>query len=163
MQAQRVKTCNNQYSSRKKWIKWIAALAVVGVLFSTGLYATLYTPNHGMSASRYRVADIGRLNVELRYAEFEFNPFVRLHSGHCSSIEEIDYPTDWLASKGMWKFGSYTIGVSEDKTMFVVGARVSPKEVASDTLDTDIDGAVFGCDCDDPNFCLAGSLLRSSQ
>jgi hypothetical protein len=161
MQEKKNQTYNEQQHSSRRWLKWIAAWVIVGWLFGVVFYASLNTANHGMSVSRYRVVDIANIRDQLRYSELEFDPLIHLNSGKCSNIEKLNLNSlSWLKPKGVWEFGSYTIGVSEDKMKFVVRARVSPEETT--VLENDVDGTVFHCDCNDPYFCLTGEFLSNN-
>jgi hypothetical protein len=63
--------------------------------------------------------------------------------------EKVFYPRPQFYSR---------VGTSEDGTSFVLLTHLSRMDES--VLQSDLDGQIFGCDCDDPNYCVSNDLGR---
>ena len=144
-----------------RWpIKYLVILFVALLMF----YGTLNHANHGRTIAQDRMFDIKILTMTL--SAININPTIN----KCSDVQvlfdyfenpaAIDAINEILEKDGRahWRYGGYEVGVDLSGQHFVLRARVK-----NDTphLEIDIDGQVWGCDCDDPYFCFDGSFRRS--
>ena len=115
--------------------------------------------NHGLSNDKQKMADLMNIRGSIIQTSFikKQNVLEYLSVG-CFDTEILRDVVNTDFFYFINAHGDYTIGINESKTEFVL--RVEVKKESTLILDSgrDVDGVVFGCDCDDPYYCFKTDL-----
>ena len=147
---------NNFSIQPKRFLFLLAAVAVVVFIL---IFSTLNEANPGFSNDRQKRVDLMNIHGAIIQTSFikKQNILEYLPVG-CSDIELLRTVVidDWFNEAR----GEYTIGTSADKREFVLRTEIENEDDFALLLEDteDVDGIVFGCDCNDPYYCFKTDL-----
>lgn len=134
-------------------IEMLIVIAIISILASVFLVG-LRGFRGGAYDSR-RIADIQKVQsyLELYYTKYRAYPNVSDWKSLQTELINANLgitsiPNDPLSTQ------TYYFGIAPDKQGYVLGATFSTSDHASLKEPTEIDGTVYGVNCDDPVFCI---------
>lgn len=145
----------------RRWYITVSGLLGVAMLAGLLLLASLNSGPHPHNRDTRRISDIKQLQLALEiYFDKDGKGGYPPLSETCQDISLLQQyllptyilaiPKDRLVTSG---HPNYQIAISSDRKSYILRAVLEDKKYPALGYN-DIDGQVFGCDCDDPSYCV---------
>ena len=111
--------------------------------------------NHGLSNDKQKMVDLVNIREAIIQSSFlKGQNVIKYLPAGCSNTEILNT----VVIESSYVNREYSIGISEDKKEFILQAEFKKESTKTLDSDRDVDGIVFGCDCNDPYYCFKTDL-----
>lgn len=154
----------NRFNIRsKKFLCWFVFITIIVLALLSFLYISLNDSDLGFTENRQKGVDLINIREYIVYTsrDQKQNILESLPVG-CSNAGIIGDAISKISGNDRDK---YTLGISADKRQFVLRTKIDDGEYLADISKNieELDGNVFGCDCNDPYYCFKTDLFSQLE